>query len=52
MQWESWSAFWSMDGNGFFVWGSYGLFFALIILELVVLRSRYKKELNSSNSGE
>ena len=37
MQWESWSAFWSMGGAAFFVWGSYGLTFALMALELALL---------------
>ena len=37
MQWESWSAFWSMGGAAFFVWGSYGLTFALMALDLALL---------------
>jgi len=37
MQWESWSAFWDMGGAAFYVWGSYGLTFALIALELVLV---------------
>ena len=41
-QWESWSAFWDMDGAAFFVWGSYGLTFALIALELVLVLRRRK----------
>lgn len=40
MQWESWSAFWSMDGAGAFVWGSYGVTFVLVALELVLLVQR------------
>ncbi|GHT96467.1 hypothetical protein FACS1894116_13650 [Betaproteobacteria bacterium] len=41
MQWESWAAFWSMGGKGFYVWGSYGVTAALIVLELVwVFRQR------------
>ncbi|MGD9870538.1 MAG: heme exporter protein CcmD [Thauera sp.] len=42
MQWESWSAFWDMGGAAFFVWGSYGLTFALIALELVLVFQRRK----------
>ena len=30
MQWESWSAFWDMGGAAFFVWGSYGVTFAVM----------------------
>lgn len=41
MQWESWAQFWDMGGAAKFVWGSYGLSFALIALEIVlVLRRR------------
>ena len=41
-QWESWSAFWDMGGAAFYVWGSYGLTFALIALELVLVFQRRK----------
>jgi len=43
MQWESWSAFWDMGGAGFFVWGSYGVTFAVIALELVLVLQRRKE---------
>jgi heme exporter protein D len=46
MQWASWSAFWDMGGAAFFVWGSYGLTFALIALELVLVFQRRKDTLN------
>ncbi|KAI5915961.1 MAG: heme exporter protein CcmD [Proteobacteria bacterium] len=46
MQWESWSAFWNMGGAGFFVWGSYGLTFALVALELVLVFQRRKDTVN------
>ena len=42
MQWESWSTFWNMGGAAFFVWGSYGLTFALIALELAFVFQRRK----------
>ncbi|MFC3337034.1 heme exporter protein CcmD [Paracandidimonas soli] len=38
MQWQSWSDFWHMGGNAWFVWGSYGLTLALLLLELLQLR--------------
>jgi len=41
-QWESWSAFWDMGGAAFYVWGSYGLTFALMALELVLVLRRRK----------
>ncbi|HUH59597.1 MAG TPA: heme exporter protein CcmD [Candidimonas sp.] len=41
MHWDSWSSFWRMGGDAFFVWGSYGAAVALIALELAsVLRRR------------
>lgn len=43
MQWESWSAFWSMGGAAPYVWGSYGLTFALILLELILVLRRRKQ---------
>ncbi|TVO58678.1 MULTISPECIES: heme exporter protein CcmD [Denitromonas] len=43
MNWQSMSDFWSMGGAGFFVWGSYGVTFALIALELVVVLRRRKQ---------
>ncbi len=46
MQWASWSAFWDMGGAAFFVWGSYGLTFALIALELVLVFKRRKDTLD------
>jgi len=41
MQWDSWSAFWDMGGNAFFVWGSYLVTALFVAVELVlVLRRR------------
>ena len=41
MEWESWQAFWSMGGNGLFVWGSYAVTAILVVVELkLVLRRR------------
>lgn len=45
MQWESWTDFWAMGGSGLFVWGSYGLFLVLVVLEVVFVRTRYKAAL-------
>ena len=42
MSWGSWSEFWSMGGAAFFVWGAYGVTFALIALELVLVLQRRK----------
>jgi heme exporter protein D len=47
MIWESWSAFWSMGGRGFFVWGSYGALAIAVVAELIALRSARKRALQS-----
>jgi heme exporter protein CcmD len=33
-----------LNGYGFYVWGSYGITFALLAVELVVLRRRTKRK--------
>lgn len=37
MQWLSWQQFWSMDGDGWFVWGSYGVFALVLLVECIAL---------------
>ncbi len=36
----NWSEFFSMDGRGFYVWGSFGAFLACIVIEIVLVRLR------------
>ena len=43
MEWESWSAFWSMGGNGLFVWGSYAVTFLCVAVELALVLRRRKE---------
>ena len=43
MEWGSWAAFWSMGGNGLFVWGSYAVTFACLAVELVLVIRRRKE---------
>lgn len=38
MQWASWSDFWAMGGYGLYVWGSFGVTFLVIAIEVVLLR--------------
>jgi heme exporter protein D len=47
MIWESWSAFWSMGGRGFFVWGSYGVLLIAVIAELIALKRARKRALQT-----
>ena len=37
------SEFFAMGGYAFFVWGSYGVTFALLALEVVLLAKRHKR---------
>jgi heme exporter protein D len=34
MRWDSWSDFWAMGGYGLYVWGSMGVTFLLMALEI------------------
>ena len=43
MQWNSFSEFISMGGYGFYVWGSYGVTFVLLVAEIIMLRSRKRR---------
>ncbi len=43
MTWGSWSEFFAMGGYGWYVWGSYGVTFALLGLEVVLLLKRTKQ---------
>ena len=43
MNWGGWAEFWAMGGYGFYVWGSYGVTFACLALEIVVLRRRARE---------
>lgn len=40
MNWNSWSEFFAMGGYGFYVWGSFGVTFACMVIELAILKSR------------
>ena len=40
MNWGSWDNFWAMGGYGFYVWGSYGMAAAIIVVELWQLKVR------------
>ena len=38
------SEFFHMGGYGLYVWGSYGVTFALLAIELIVLRKRTQRK--------
>ncbi|MEN3110720.1 heme exporter protein CcmD [Uliginosibacterium paludis] len=45
MYWQSLADFLSMGGRGFFVWGSYGVAFLLVVLEIWLLRRSRRQSL-------
>lgn len=47
----NWADFFSLDGRGFFLWGSFGAFALAIIVEIVLLRLRIKR-INTENKEE
>ena len=49
MHWNSWSEFFSMGGYALYVWGSYGVTFALLGAEVLMLISRKRKNSRSTH---
>jgi heme exporter protein D len=43
MTWDGWQAFWAMGGYARFVWGAYGVTAAVVVIELMALRSRRRR---------
>ena len=43
MNWGGWSEFWAMGGHGFYVWGAYGVTFAGLAVEVLLLRRRARE---------
>lgn len=38
MQWNSWNEFWAMGGYGLYVWGSYVVMIAAVMIEIMLLK--------------
>jgi heme exporter protein CcmD len=36
----NWAEFFSMDGRGFYVWGSFGAFLVCVVIEIIMVRLR------------
>ena len=51
MNWGNLSDFLAMGGYAFYVWGSYGVTFGLIIVEIFLLRSRRRAVLEQLGSS-
>ncbi len=43
MQWHSFSEFLAMGGYGFYVWGSFGITFLMMALELWLVNKRRQR---------
>ncbi len=43
MQWHSVSDFFAMGGYAFYVWGSFGITFGCMAIELLLLQSRRQR---------
>lgn len=50
MNWKSWSDFFTMGGYALYVWGSYGVTFALIAVEVVSLKRRRRVALRDART--
>ena len=46
------SEFFSMGGYGFYVWGAYGVTAALLALEVVAVRARFRAARRSARAQE
>ena len=44
-QWQSWSQFWNMDGYGLYIWGSYGVTLACMLIEPLLAARRRRQAL-------
>jgi heme exporter protein D len=47
----NWAEFFSMGGRGFYVWGSFGVFAAAIVIEVVQLSARARQSEKALASG-
>ncbi|MCU0896281.1 MAG: heme exporter protein CcmD [Burkholderiales bacterium] len=45
MKWESASQFFAMGGHGLYVWGSYAVALAVVVIEVAMVRARFRKAL-------
>lgn len=45
MNWNSWTDFWAMGGYGLYVWGSYAMVAACMLIEPLRCRQRHQRAL-------
>jgi heme exporter protein D len=51
MNWGSIGNFFYMGGYGPYVWGSYGMCFGLIVIEILALRARRRRALAAAKTA-
>jgi heme exporter protein CcmD len=47
----NWAEFFSMDGRGFYVWGSFGAFLVALVFEIVLVRLRINRAQSALGHG-
>ena len=52
MNWGSWDNFWMMGGYGLYVWGSYAMTLACMLVEPLLVVRRRRRALNQIAEGE
>jgi heme exporter protein D len=55
MNWASWADFWAMGGHALYVWGSFAMCVAAVLLEVLLLAHRRREliqEINSTASSD
>ncbi len=52
MNWGSWDEFAAMGGYGLYVWGSYGVTLAVLLVELLGLRLRQRRAVAAITAAE
>ena len=55
MNWASWADFWAMGGHALYVWGSFAMCVAAVLLEVLLLAHRRREliqEINSMTSSD
>ncbi|MCU0804217.1 MAG: heme exporter protein CcmD [Burkholderiales bacterium] len=52
MKWESASQFFAMGGHGLYVWGSYAVALIAVVVEVALVRTRFRRALAAAPAPE
>lgn len=50
MNWASWADFWAMGGHALYVWGSFAMCVAAVLVEVLLLDHRRRELIQEINS--